>query len=143
MGLRGKFPNVAAINPFLLAGLPVLAEEATALIRAAAPVSHSPERTVGDLRDSLHGEADGWTIRVTTDKEYDRYVREGTEPHEIRAVRAGALRFWMEGGTVVFRKVVHHPGTQPNDYPGAMADAIDAYIRQVWAPDIIDRALHA
>jgi len=43
------------------------------------------------------------------------YVISGTRPHVIRPVRAQALRFTV-GGRVVYAKIVHHPGTQPNDF---------------------------
>lgn len=44
-----------------------------------------------------------------------RYVVNGTRPHLIRPVRAQALRFTV-GGRLVFARLVHHPGTQPNDF---------------------------
>jgi len=47
---------------------------------------------------------------------YGLYVREGTEPHEIRARRAQALRFELPDGRVIYRHKVHHPGTAPNPY---------------------------
>lgn len=43
------------------------------------------------------------------------YLINGTRPHIIRPVRAQALRF-VVGGRVVYAKVVHHPGTQAQDY---------------------------
>ncbi len=43
------------------------------------------------------------------------FVINGTRPHQIRPVRAQALRFTV-GGRVVFAKLVNHPGTQPNDF---------------------------
>lgn len=43
------------------------------------------------------------------------YVTGGTRPHLIRPVRAKALRFTV-GGRVVYAKLVHHPGTKPNDF---------------------------
>ena len=43
------------------------------------------------------------------------YVVHGTRPHIIRPVRAKALRFTV-GGQVVYARVVHHPGTKPNDF---------------------------
>lgn len=50
------------------------------------------------------------------------YVVSGTRPHIIRPVRAQALRFTV-GGRVVYAKIVHHPGTRPNDF---MAEALRA-----------------
>ncbi|MDP2364511.1 MAG: hypothetical protein Q8M94_12180 [Ignavibacteria bacterium] len=46
---------------------------------------------------------------------YGLYVREGTAPHVIVPKRARALRFEI-GGKVLFRKLVHHPGTKANPY---------------------------
>lgn len=46
------------------------------------------------------------------------YVVNGTRPHQIRPVRAKALRFTV-GGRVVFARLVNHPGTKPNDFLGA------------------------
>lgn len=43
------------------------------------------------------------------------YVTGGTRPHVIRPVRARALRFTV-GGQVVYARLVHHPGTKPNDF---------------------------
>lgn|SRR5512139_2374140 len=43
------------------------------------------------------------------------YVTRGTRPHEIRPVRAQALRF-VVGGRVVYASIVHHPGNAPNDF---------------------------
>lgn len=43
------------------------------------------------------------------------WVINGTRPHQIRPVRAQALRFTV-GGRVVFAKLVNHPGTKANDF---------------------------
>lgn len=47
---------------------------------------------------------------------YGEYVREGTEPHEIRPVKAKALRWFDAGGQPIFAMLVHHPGNKPNPY---------------------------
>jgi hypothetical protein len=52
---------------------------------------------------------------ITSTHHATQYVINGTRPHLIRPVRAQALRF-TTGGRVVFAKLVHHPGTQPNDF---------------------------
>jgi hypothetical protein len=41
---------------------------------------------------------------------YVQYVESGTRAHEIRPKRGKTLRFEI-AGEVLFRKVVHHPGT--------------------------------
>ncbi len=47
---------------------------------------------------------------------YGLYVREGTAPHIIKPKRAKALRWTEPDGEVVFRRLVHHPGTTANKY---------------------------
>jgi hypothetical protein len=54
---------------------------------------------------------------VTCDHPAVFYVLDGTRPHLIRARRAKFLRFEV-GGQVLYRKVVRHPGTDPNDFMG-------------------------
>lgn len=44
-----------------------------------------------------------------------QFVIKGTRPHQIRPVRAQALRFTV-GGRVVYAKLVNHPGTDPNNF---------------------------
>lgn len=46
---------------------------------------------------------------------YGQFVREGTEPHIIRARNARALRFQIRS-TTVFAKSVKHPGGKANPY---------------------------
>ena len=43
------------------------------------------------------------------------YVVKGTRPHVIRPRVKKVLRFTV-GGRTVFAKLVHHPGTKPNDF---------------------------
>lgn len=47
---------------------------------------------------------------------YGEFVREGTEPHEIRPVKAKALRWYDQAGNPIFAMLVHHPGNKPNPY---------------------------
>ncbi|MFI9026299.1 hypothetical protein [Streptomyces sp. NPDC053560] len=54
---------------------------------------------------------------ITCDHPAVNYVLEGTRPHIIRPRRKKALRFDV-GGQTVFAKVVHHPGTKPNNFLG-------------------------
>jgi hypothetical protein len=44
-----------------------------------------------------------------------RFVLDGTRPHLIRPRRAKALRFEVDG-SVVFSRLVRHPGTRPNPF---------------------------
>ena len=47
---------------------------------------------------------------------YGHWVREGAEPHDIRPVKAKALRWFSPAGIPIFAMLVHHPGNQPNPY---------------------------
>jgi hypothetical protein len=62
--------------------------------------------------DRQRGEITGY---VTSSHPATIYVIKGTRPHVIRPVRAQALRFTV-GGRVVYARIVHHPGTRPNDF---------------------------
>jgi hypothetical protein len=73
-------------------------------------------RKPGTLRDSwelspvlLAG--DVATVAVESEDPVAVHVEESTRPHLIRARSVGALRF-PSGGDFVYRRVVHHPGTQ-------------------------------
>lgn len=59
----------------------------------------------------------GLTGVIVCDHPAVRYVLDGTRPHIIRPRRAKALRFEV-GGRVTYAKVVHHPGTAPNNFMG-------------------------
>jgi hypothetical protein len=83
-------------------------------LRAAAPVvsGRMRDRTTVTPSRPLH-------LTVTVDTPYATYTTEGTEPHEIAATRAGALRFfWDRVGPPQprFYRRVWHPGTQPNPW---------------------------
>ena len=47
---------------------------------------------------------------------YGGWVRDGTEPHDIRPVNAKALRWFGPGGRPIFAMLVHHPGGKANPY---------------------------
>lgn len=88
--------------------------ETTRLIMNAARVE-APVRT-GNLRALI-----GMKMRVTrtlvigevfSKARYSHYVHDATRPHIIRARRRRALRFEIEPGVVVFRRMVMHPGTR-------------------------------
>ncbi|MGH3476808.1 MAG: hypothetical protein ACRDQD_08215 [Nocardioidaceae bacterium] len=64
----------------------------------------SHDHSVTNLGFRLHG-----VVRANAN--YALMVHQGTAPHEIRPVRARALRFTV-GGDVVFATRVMHPGTQ-------------------------------
>jgi hypothetical protein len=57
----------------------------------------------------------GPSADITVRHEAVGYIINGTRPHQIRPVRAKALRFTV-GGRVVFARLVNHPGTKPDDF---------------------------
>lgn len=79
--------------------------------RLASTIRKNPGRTaVGPHVDVITGRT-GMT-------DYLGYILRGTPPHLIRAIqnRPNATLRFMAGGQVAFAKVVHHPGTQPNNF---------------------------
>lgn len=87
------------------------ADRTAARARQFAPGSMS-ERIAPPIVQSLAG---GPSANITVRHPAVGYVINGTRPHQIRPVRARALRFTV-GGRVVFARLVNHPGTQPNDF---------------------------
>jgi len=80
-------------------------------LRDAAPVAADGG---GTLRDSTTAVAAGLSVDVHIDVEYASYTIEDTQPHEIVARRAQALRFrWPKVGPPQprFYRRVQHPGT--------------------------------
>lgn len=57
----------------------------------------------------------GPTGVVTFPVRYAQFVHDGTRPHVIRARKKKVLRFAV-GGKVLYRPVVHHPGTQARPF---------------------------
>lgn len=125
-----------------------VADAAANAIRAATPVGKGgdPRRTPGGLRDSTRGEvssqsAEGFTADVAQGKAAE-YVIGGTGAHEIRphgralmfygtsGSAAASVRGKSEGSGAVFARLVHHPGTKPNDYVEQALPAIDAAVDQ-------------
>lgn len=112
-------------------------------VEAAASVK-APKDT-NRLANSIHSTQQAqmhWI--VGTDLYYAEMVEKGTAPHVITADEAKALRF-TDGGEVVFRKSVEHPGTpaQPylrpallehqSDLVENIQDAIEELLQEVFA----------
>lgn len=70
---------------------------------------------------------------------YAGFVAFGTKPHEIRARRAKFLRF-VQNGRVVFRKSVHHPGTEPRPFFNQAALYGEAELRRALVEAVTRRA---
>lgn len=61
---------------------------------------------------------------------YGVFVRERTEPHEIRPRRAQVLRFVIDG-EVVFAAKVNHPGSPANPYHERTLNSLRGQIQEV------------
>jgi hypothetical protein len=87
-------------------------------LKQAAPVGQGPG--AGALRNSIRDEREisesAATITFTASVPQAAYVVDGTQPHLIQPRNAQALHWTGPGGSV-FAKVVHHPGTRPNNFP--------------------------
>ena len=62
---------------------------------------------------------------------YGGFVREGTEPHDIRPINAKALRWFGPGGVPIFAMLVHHPGNKPNPYHRRVLARLTPQIQQI------------
>lgn len=86
----------------------------TARVKALAEVG-APGR-MGDAVDSdVYQGPEGLVGEVTVTHPAVFYVMDGTRPHLIRPRRKKALRFEARG-SVVFAKLVRHPGTRANPF---------------------------
>ena len=99
----------------------------------------APERT-GRLKKSIRKIVKPNKAVIGPTVPYAIYVEYGTRPHEIRPVRARALRFEVEG-RVVFAARVLHPGTRPQPFVRETAEQIreeaaevfrDVFVSEGW-----------
>lgn len=105
---------------------------------AALAVAHAKSTTAfkdrsGSLRNSItRGEKSTWALFVKAggkDAPYAQFIEAGSRAHEIKARRANFLRF-EQGGQVVFRKRVFHPGTKPGRFMQSARDAAEGVATQ-------------
>jgi hypothetical protein len=97
------------------------------LVKRAVPVQAAvtrgcPKHTAtlaSTIRKNDGRDARGIYVDIVVGREgitpYLGYILNGTPPHIIARRNAKALRF-IQNGTVVFRVLVRHPGTQPNNF---------------------------
>ena len=102
-----------------------LASHAEEVMRGKAP-----ERT-GRLKKSIRKSVRPNRAVVGPSIPYAVYVEYGTRPHEIRPVRARALRFEVEG-RIVFAARVWHPGTRPQPFIRETAEQIREEVSEVF-----------
>lgn len=111
--------NDGAIDRIAADAVRAIAVDVLATAVATVPMD------LGTLGRSLVAkpEADGsWT--VGTNVVYAPFVEFGTRPHVIRPDTKKALKFTTKGGTTVFAKVVHHPGTRAQPFLGPALEQV-------------------
>lgn len=91
------------------------------LQRRAGAVAAEARRTApGSMPSRITGPDVGrrgtdLSASITSNHHATIWVTQGTRPHQIRPVRARALRFTV-GGRIVFAKHVNHPGNRAADF---------------------------
>jgi len=97
------------------------AERYTEMIHDYIDAGKAFKPRTGILQQSIGWRAEGDDKAVVfANAEYAPYVEYGTRPHPIRAKKRRALKIPLEGGEVLFRKAVRHPGSRP--YPFFFAE---------------------
>jgi hypothetical protein len=81
--------------------------------KVLAPVDTGRLRSSG--RMDIKVTSFGPTGVVTFPVRYAQWVHDGTRPHIIRARRKKVLKFRV-GGQVIYRPLVHHPGTRARPF---------------------------
>lgn len=111
-----------------------------------AKASHRFRNQTGALEASTKGRvtketADGAEGVVEATAPHAVFVHGGTQPHEIRAKRAGALR-WEDAAGVHLAQRVNHPGTDPDPFIDDAAPAVEAELERA-CEDACERAAQA
>jgi HK97 gp10 family phage protein len=113
--------------------------EKLADIAFAAAFWGAPWRT-GKLAGSIIKEVADGEASINALASYAVYVEKGTAPHEIRPVNASVLAF-EAGGSMVFTRLVRHPGTKPNPFMQRAVDVarekVDETFAELWL-ELID-----
>lgn len=106
--------------------------------RNAAPkVTHRLENSI-DRRITRSDDKSATGI-VEATAPHAKFVLEDTKPHEIVPRRASVLAF-ESGGTTVFTRRVHHPGTKAQDFITPTGDVAEPKL-EAEANRIIDEAI--
>jgi len=68
------------------------------------------------ISSSIRYETNGPVGTITVRHPAALFVTGGTRPHIIRPRRTGGVLRFTVNGRVVYARLVHHPGTKPNDF---------------------------
>jgi hypothetical protein len=111
----------------------VVGPTVTEAIRREAPISSRPG--AGTLRRSVGYNSQVTRNRVVLDfhvvSPIAEFVIKGTRAHEIRPRYKNALH-WSDGHSDFFAKVVHHPGTRPNDFLSRAVEHMTPWMETVF-----------
>lgn len=102
IAISRSLPHVTKVTRQILNRAKVLAPVRTGRLRASGRM---------DVKITHFGP----TGVVTFPVRYAEYVHDGTRPHIIRAKKGKALKFKV-AGKVLYRPLVHHPGTKPKPF---------------------------
>ena len=109
-----------------------LAQSGALIASAGMPIVRGEIPVVtGALRDAETtevGAGNPTLVRFTNPTSYHGFVVNGTRPHTIEPVNAGAL-YWPGAAHPVM--LVNHPGTHANDYPRRAAQQLVPVVRAV------------
>lgn len=124
----------------VLASQRILASAVMAAESSAKSTTLFKDQT-GKTRGSIKGTVGLRTGKVVA-RGAARVLESGTRAHTITARSGGMLRFSM-GGTTVFRRTVHHPGTKARPFlmqARLHAEIVVAYAAQTYVNEAIARA---
>ena len=86
----------------------------------------------GKLKESMKLEREPDAFAISNESPIATFVENGTVAHIIEA-RGGLLRF-QSGGSTIFARRVHHPGTKPNPVMhDAVQEGATAFVRLMQA----------
>jgi len=92
----------------------------------------APRGRTGDLKASIVKEVSALEAFIGSRLSYAPHVEYGTRPHEIRPVRARALRFTIES-QVVFAMRVQHPGTRAQPFVRETGMKLVNRVSELWS----------
>ena len=118
-------PDAEAFDRALVAGLQRAVGHTVTVATQKARSEHRWQDRTGATRASIEPSVDdtakGASGEITAGANAAR-LNDGTAPHVIEARNAQALRFSV-GGQTRFARRVNHPGTKPDPFLDAAADA--------------------
>lgn len=125
--------DVGRVQADVLAAVRQVLGQLAALAAGHARATSSFVDRTGNLRNSIErGQRATWAhfVRAGGRKApYALFIESGSKPHEIKARRKKFLRF-EQGGRVVFRKRVFHPGTKPARFMQSARNVAEAMASQ-------------